>query len=154
MSVEIDRNQWRHRRRTRACAQPCAKRQPPRLICRTSRTRRIRMRTVLTTWHEGVTKDPCVSHDLFVVEKRRSWMRKLSTHRDSQNLVRHSHCARLTKLWYQQVVKRRGRYGLLSTVTSSAAAMQQISDAIARWCALFAVKWHLLISSRRVLGKQ
>ena len=39
---------------------------------------------------------------------------------------------------------------VLSTVTSSASAVQQISDAIARWCALFAAKRHLLISSRRV----
>ena len=37
-----------------------------------SRTRRIRIRTVLTTWHDDATEDPCESRDLFVVEKRRS----------------------------------------------------------------------------------
>ena len=115
-----------------------------------SRTHRLRIRTVLTTWHNGVTEDSCVSRNLFMVENRRSWMRKCSTHCDSQNLVRHLQCARLTKLWYQQVVKIRGRYGLLCAVTSSASAIQQISDAIAQWCALFAVKWHLLVSSRSV----
>ena len=63
------------------------------------------MRTVLTTWHDGATEDPCESIDLFVVEKRRSLMRKFSTHCDSQNLVRHLQRVRLTKLWYQQVAK-------------------------------------------------
>ena len=146
VSVASDRNQGRHRRRRRACAQPCAKRQPPRLIFRASSHEPAVSAFALFSQH-GMTVQQKTHASLAIS----SWLRKgavgcaNSQHIATVKISCGTHTAQGSqKLWYQQVVKRRGRYGLLSTVTSSASAIQPISDAIAHWCALFAVKWHLL----------